>query len=87
MFRQPRPVLSGSPASKTSFPLRRGISKILTIFQSPLNGYDTEEAYIQANLVFTLYDGGLRRAQVRQAVARQRQAKQALSIKNESLFK
>ena len=43
------------------------------------NEYDTEEAYIQAQLVFTLYDGGLRRAQLRQAVARQRQAKHALA--------
>ncbi len=41
--------------------------------------YDTEEAYIQAMLTFTLYDGGLRQAQVRQALARERQAKQALS--------
>ncbi|WP_320039927.1 TolC family protein [uncultured Desulfobacter sp.] len=43
--------------------------------------YDTEEAYIQAQLIFTLFDGGLRRAQVRQAVARLRQA--ALSLANE----
>ncbi|WP_020589382.1 TolC family protein [Desulfobacter curvatus] len=43
------------------------------------SGYDTEEAYIQAQLIFTLYDGGLRRAQVRQAVAKQRQAEQSLA--------
>lgn len=42
-------------------------------------GFDTEEAYIQAQLVFTLYDGGLRKAQVRQAAARQRQAAQILA--------
>lgn len=42
-------------------------------------GYDTEEAYIQAQFIFTLYDGGLRRAQVRQAAARQRQAEHSLA--------
>ncbi|MDD9304912.1 MAG: TolC family protein [Desulfobacter sp.] len=41
--------------------------------------YDTENAYIQAQLTFTLYDGGLRGAQVRQALARERQARQALA--------
>ncbi len=48
--------------------------------------YDTEEAYIQAQLVFTLYDGGLRRAQVRQAVAKQCQAKQALSSEKKAVI-
>ncbi|MFO7911210.1 MAG: TolC family protein [Desulfotignum sp.] len=41
---------------------------------------DTEDTYVQAELVFTLYDGGLRRAQVRQAMASERQAKQALQL-------
>jgi len=41
--------------------------------------YDTENTYIQAQLTFTLYDGGLRRAQVRQAVAEKRKAQQALA--------
>lgn len=41
--------------------------------------FDTENAYIQAQLTFTLYDGGLRRAQVRQAQAKERQARQALA--------
>lgn len=41
--------------------------------------YDTEEAYVSAELVFTLYDGGLRRAEVRQAEAQERQAKEALT--------
>ena len=41
--------------------------------------YDTEDAYIQAELQFTLFDGGLRKAQVRQALATQRKAEQALS--------
>ncbi|MCG8552133.1 MAG: TolC family protein, partial [Desulfobacterales bacterium] len=48
--------------------------------------YDTEEAYIQAQLVFTLYDGGLRRAQVRQASARLRQAKQSLSNEEKAII-
>lgn len=41
---------------------------------------DSENAYVQAELVFTLFDGGLRRAQVRQAQANERQARQALSL-------
>ncbi|WP_321492816.1 TolC family protein [uncultured Desulfobacter sp.] len=49
-------------------------------------GYDTEEAYIQAQVAFTLYDGGLRRAQVRQAMARQRQAQQALSDEKKAVI-
>ncbi|MCF8124911.1 MAG: TolC family protein [Desulfotignum sp.] len=49
--------------------------------------YDTEEAYAKAELVFTLYDGGLRRAQVRQAEARKRQARQALArVKNDIIL-
>ena len=39
---------------------------------------DTEDTYIQAELVFTLYDGGLRKAQINQAMAGKRQAAQAL---------
>lgn len=45
----------------------------------PEADYDTENAYIQAELTFTLYDGGLRRAQVRQALSKERQAKEALA--------
>ncbi len=41
--------------------------------------YDTENLYIQAELSFTLYDGGLRKAEVRQALAEERQAKHALT--------
>jgi len=48
--------------------------------------YDTEEAYIQAQLVFTLYDGGLRGAQVRQAAARLRQAKQFLANEKKAVI-
>jgi outer membrane protein TolC len=40
---------------------------------------DSEDAYVQAELVFTMYDGGLRKSQIQQAVARKRQAEQALS--------
>lgn len=48
--------------------------------------YDTEEAYIQAQLVFTLFDGGLRRAQVRQAAARLRQATQSLADEEKAII-
>lgn len=40
---------------------------------------DDEAAYISAELTFTLYDGGLRRAEVIQAKAKESQAKQALA--------
>ena len=39
---------------------------------------NTEDIYALAELTFTLFDGGLRRAQIRQAEARERQAQQAL---------
>ncbi len=48
--------------------------------------YDTENAYIQAELVFTLYDGGLRKAQVLQAKADERKAKQALSLEENQII-
>ncbi len=48
--------------------------------------YDTENAYIQAELVFTLYDGGLRKAQVLQAKADERKAKQALSLEENRII-
>ncbi|MCP3944420.1 MAG: TolC family protein [Desulfobacteraceae bacterium] len=47
--------------------------------------YDDETTYIQADLVFTLYDGGLRKAQVRQAKAKERQAQQALSLEKKQV--
>ncbi len=53
---------------------------------STRDGYDTEEAYVQAQLVFTLYDGGLRRAQVHQAAARLRQAEQSLSDEKKAVI-
>ena len=48
--------------------------------------YDTEEAYVQAELNFTLYDGGLRRAEVNQARARERQALKALESKKNDII-
>nr|WP_319393837.1 TolC family protein [uncultured Desulfobacter sp.] len=50
------------------------------------DGYDTEEAYVQAQLVFTLYDGGLRRAQVHQAEAKLRQAEQSLANEKKAVL-
>ncbi len=48
------------------------------------SGFDFEnnedDIYISGELVFTLYDGGLRKATVRQAMAEQRQAKNALEL-------
>lgn len=40
---------------------------------------ETGSAYVQAELQFTLFDGGLRSAQVRQALARERQALETLA--------
>ena len=40
---------------------------------------NTEDIYAMAELTFTLFDGGLRRAQICQAQARERQAQQALA--------
>jgi outer membrane protein TolC len=61
-------------------------SEISTSFPSDTD-YDTEETYIKAEMVFTLYDGGLRRAQVRQAEARHRQAQQALArVRNDIIL-
>ncbi|MEH0020019.1 MAG: TolC family protein [Desulfobacter sp.] len=48
--------------------------------------YDTENLYIQAELSFTLYDGGLRKAEVRQALAKVRQAKLALANQEKSII-
>ncbi len=51
-------------------------------------GFDgnSENAYIQADLVFTLYDGGLRKAQVNQRVADERKARQALSLVEKNII-
>ncbi len=47
---------------------------------------ESDNAYIQADLVFTLYDGGLRKAQVNQRVADERKAKQALSLEEKNII-
>ena len=48
--------------------------------------YDTEDLYVTGELMFTLYDGGLRRAEIRQALADQRKAKNALSLQEKSIL-
>ena len=47
--------------------------------------YDNEDLYVTGELVFTLYDGGLRRAQIRQALADVRKAKNALSLQEKKI--
>jgi outer membrane protein TolC len=42
--------------------------------------YDTEDLYFTGELVFTVFDGGLRRAEIRQAFADLRKAEHALSL-------
>ena len=48
--------------------------------------YDTEDLYFTGELVFTLYDGGLRRAQIRQALASQRKAENALILQEKKII-
>ena len=48
--------------------------------------YDTEDLYFSGELVFTLYDGGLRRAQIRQALADQRKAENALILQEKKII-
>ncbi|MBU1584383.1 MAG: TolC family protein [Proteobacteria bacterium] len=48
--------------------------------------YDTEDLYFTGELVFTLYDGGLRRAQIRQALANQRKAENAFTLQEKSIL-
>jgi outer membrane protein TolC len=47
---------------------------------------DATNAYIQADLVFTLYDGGLRKAQVNQKRADERKAKEGLSMEEKRVI-
>ncbi|MBU8848629.1 MAG: TolC family protein [Desulfobacterales bacterium] len=47
---------------------------------------DTEDAYFTGELVFTLFDGGLRRAEIRQALAAQRKAKNALVLQEKKII-
>lgn len=48
--------------------------------------YTTDDLYIRGELVFTLYDGGLRKAQVRQASAGQRKSQDAYSLIEKSII-
>ncbi|MCK5165234.1 MAG: TolC family protein [Desulfobacula sp.] len=48
--------------------------------------YDKEDAYFSGQLIFTLYDGGLRRAEIRQALAIQRKAKNALILQEKKII-
>ena len=48
--------------------------------------YDTEDAYATGTLTFTLFDGGLRRATIRQAIARERKAQKALELEQKQVL-
>lgn len=48
--------------------------------------YDSEDLYVTGELVFTLYDGGLRKAEIRQAIADQRKAKNALTLQERQII-
>ena len=47
---------------------------------------DIEDLYFSGELVFTLYDGGLRRAEIRQALADQRKANNALVLEEKKII-
>jgi len=47
---------------------------------------DTEDVYFSGEIVFALYDGGLRRAEIRQALAGQRKAKNALVLQEKTII-
>ncbi|MCF8086857.1 MAG: TolC family protein [Desulfotignum sp.] len=63
--------------------LETGYRKSDVSYGSSIMGMDTgsnnEEAYVLAELQFTLFDGGLRNAQIRQAEAKRNQANQMLN--------
>ncbi|MCD4723174.1 MAG: TolC family protein [Desulfobacula sp.] len=48
--------------------------------------YDTEDLYLKGELVFTLYDGGLRKAEIRQALADQRKTVNALVLQKKKII-
>ena len=48
--------------------------------------YGTEDLYFTGELVFTLYDGGLRKAQIRQALADLRKAENALILQEKMII-
>ena len=59
----------------------------LSFDNSPGNmNYDTEDLYFTGELIFTLYDGGLRKAEIRQAQSGLRQAKNALKLQEKSII-
>ena len=47
--------------------------------------YDTEDTYVSGSLVFTLYDGGLRRATIKQALLDQKKAEKALTLQEKKI--
>jgi len=47
--------------------------------------YDTEDTYFTGSIVFTLYDGGLRRATIKQSLADQRKAEKALTLQEKKI--
>ena len=48
--------------------------------------YDTEDTYFTGELVFTIYSGGLRNAEIRQALADMRKAENALSLQKKQII-
>ena len=46
---------------------------------------DTEETYVTGSLVFTLFDGGLRRATIKQALLDQKKAEKALTLQEKKI--
>lgn len=48
--------------------------------------YDAEDLYFKGTLLFTLYDGGLRKAEIRQALADQRKAENALELHKKQII-
>ena len=47
---------------------------------------NTDDLYISGELVFTLYDGGLRRAEIKQAMAEKRKAQNALALQEKRII-
>lgn len=47
--------------------------------------YDTEDTYVTGSLIFTLYDGGLRRATIKQALLDHKKAEKALTLQEKKI--
>ncbi|MCF6246171.1 MAG: TolC family protein [Desulfobacula sp.] len=47
---------------------------------------ESEDKYVTGELVFTLFDGGLRRAEIRQAIADERKARNALILEKKKIL-